>query len=114
MRWSTSQFDAVWDTIYASCDPDTQELLDRRLDFLQEHGSLSGRPISAPLGDGIFELRANQARMLFFFGPERGKIIFAHCIVKKTRKVPRKDIELAKKNRATILMQGLKTNAFAN
>jgi phage-related protein len=87
--------------------------LDRRLDFLQEHGNLSGRPVSAALGDGIFELRANQARMLFYFGTKHD-IIFVHCLIKKTRRVPREDIELAKKNRAKISMHELKTNAIAN
>lgn len=98
---------------YASCDQDTQELLDRRLDFLREHGNLSDRPISAPLEDGIFELRAKDARMLFYFGEKRD-IIFVNCIIKKTRKVPREEIQLAKKRRTEIRAKGVKPNALPN
>jgi phage-related protein len=113
MHWSAHQFGSVWDVVYDSCDRDTREVLDRRLDILLEHGNNCGRPITAHLDDGIFELRAKSARMLFYFGTNRD-IIFAHCIIKKTKKVPREDIETAKKNRAKIKLHGLQTNDLAN
>jgi phage-related protein len=113
MRWSTFQCDKVWDNIYSQCDEDTQLLLDRRLDFLREKGNLSGRPISAPLKDGIFELRAKIVRMLFYF--EIGQmIIFVHGIMKKTGNLPPADIELAKKRRTEIRTKRRKTNALIN
>jgi phage-related protein len=113
MNWTAFQYRRVWDEAYALCDDDTQEGLDRRLDLLLEHGNLAGRPITAPLGDGIFELRANAARMLFYFGASRS-IVFVHCIIKKTRTVPTEDVKLAKKRRAEIIAKGAKTNALPN
>jgi phage-related protein len=113
MRWPAFQYGVVWDRTYVECDQNTQELLDRRLDLLCEHGNQSGRPISAPLGDGIFELRANDARMLYYFGSNHD-IIFVHCLIKKTRKVAREDIELAKRRRAQIPARGIKPNALPN
>jgi len=98
MRWIAKQYDKVWTEIYESCDDDTRDVLDSHLDLLERNGSQSDRPISAPLGDGIFELRAKNVRMLFYFGKNRD-IIFVHGIIKKVRKVPREDIELAKKRR---------------
>src|SRR5256885_7266253 len=113
MRWLVSQYDGVWDATYAGCDLNTQEMLERRLDILCEYGNLAGRPVSAPLGDGIFELRANNARMLFYFGKNR-QIIFVNCFMKKVRRIPQEEIKLAKKRRSDITMQGAKTNALPN
>ena|SRR5438552_3510862 len=113
MRWSVSQYGDIWDATYAHCDQHTQEILDRRLDTLCEYGNRAERPVSAPLGDGIFELRANSARMLFYFGKKRD-IIFVNCFIKKVRRVPREEIKLAKKRRNDITMQGIKTNDLPN
>src|ERR1700679_3282653 len=113
MPWSANQWGKIWDATYASCDKDTQDLLDVRLDILKERGNLSGRPVTAPLEAGIFELRAKDARLLFYFGEERD-IIFVHGIIKKTRSVPPADIKLAKKRREEILKGAKKKNAPPN
>ncbi len=112
MRWTALQYGSVWQDVYDDCDKGTQELLDRRLDALLDKGNLCGRPISAPLGDGIFELRANQARMLYYFGETR-QIIFVNCILKKGRVVPPEAIKLAKKRRIEIQI-GKPANALPN
>lgn len=75
--------------------------------MLLERGNLCGRPVTAPLGDGIFELRANHdnrhGRLLFYFSPsERRLIVVVHGLVKKTKRVPQADIDLAKRRRAEI------------
>jgi|ERR1700719_2375230 len=113
MRWIVTQYRTVWNDLYTECDEDTRDTLDRKLDLLQEKGNLSNRPISALLEDGIFELRAKEARMLFYFGEERD-VVFVHCIIKKTRKVPREDIELAKRRRTEIRAGKVKKNARPN
>jgi hypothetical protein len=114
MRWIALQFDTVWDSLYVQCDGNTQEMLDRRYVGLLEKGNLSERPISAPLRDGIFELRANAARMLFFFGPKRLEITFVNCFFKKQREVPPEEIDLAIKRRGQILARMVTPNALAN
>jgi phage-related protein len=101
----------VWDVVYASCDQATQELLDRHLFFLRQKGNLCERPISAPLGDGLFELRAKSARMIYIFRPQR-TIIFVHCFIKKVRSVPPAEIKLAKKRRNEIEKGTAKLNAL--
>jgi len=71
-------------------------------------GNLASRPISAPLKDGIFELRARagkvQARLLFFFQPGK-RIIFAVSTIKKKSKVPEQDIDKAKNIRDALLAE---------
>ena len=76
------------------------------MEILEEKGYSLREPYSAPLEDGIFELRAiqgsNISRALFFFYVE-GRIVITHDFIKKTQKTPRAQIELAKKYRADFL-----------
>ena len=69
------------------------------MEILEEKGYSLREPYSAPLEDGIFELRAvqgsNISRALFFFYVE-GRIVITHGFIKKTQKTPRAQIELAK------------------
>jgi phage-related protein len=111
--WTAWQYRAVWSNLYDQCDQQTQTKLDYHLDLLKEKGIFARRPISAHLDEGIFELRANRARMLFYFGSAR-EIVFVHCIFKKTRKVPRDDIEQAKRVRSEIQRIREKPNALPN
>ena len=76
------------------------------MEILEEKGYSLREPYSAPLEDGIYELRAvqgsNISRALFFFYVE-GRIVITHGFIKKTQKTPRAQIELAKKYRADFL-----------
>ena len=73
------------------------------LHLLEEYGNLARDPLSKELEDGIFELRTIEGndivRILYFF--DKGKIIIAtNGFVKKKKKTPRNEIELAKSRRA--------------
>lgn len=76
------------------------------MEILEEKGFSLREPYTAPLEDGVFELRAvqgsNIARALFFFYIE-GRIVITHGFIKKTQKTPRPQIELAKKYRDDFL-----------
>ncbi|MFQ5779442.1 MAG: type II toxin-antitoxin system RelE/ParE family toxin [Nitrospiria bacterium] len=99
--WKPFQYNNVFEDFYATCDEDTQGAIDHRLDRLIDRGNLAREPISKPLGDGIFELRAKSARLLYYFGFNR-EIIFVHALHKKRYDVPKRDIDLAKKYRDLI------------
>ena len=63
-----------------------------------------GRPLAAPLGQGLFELRSalprrQIARLLFFIREEC--IIAVHGFIKKTQKTPAQDLELARRRKRT-------------
>jgi phage-related protein len=113
MSWSAIQFNNAWDSLYNACDSDTQEMADRRLDYLREHGNAARAPMSKHLADGIFELRAKDARFLYYFGNLR-TIIFVHGLVKKQRNVPPADIRIAKERRAKAQAQKVDLDAIAN
>lgn len=102
-NWTPLEYKTVFTDLYNQfCDdPDTQATIASRFDRLLEIGNLARDPISKHLDDGIFELRAKDARFLFYFGDNR-TIVFVHAIIKKRNDVPPGDIELAKKRRKEI------------
>jgi phage-related protein len=75
----------------------------RTLDLLETNGSELREPHSAPLGDGIFELRIKQgsdiSRVLYFYFIGN-KAILTNGFIKKTQKTPPVGIALAKKYKA--------------
>ena len=81
------------------------------MEILEEKGYSLREPYSAPLEDGLFELRAvqgsNISRALFFFYVE-GRIVITHGFIKKTQKTPRAQIELAKKYREDFFAREMK------
>jgi phage-related protein len=68
-----------------------------------EFGWPVGMPVCKPLGDGIHEVRTNLAqnriaRVLFYID-EKSRMVLLHGFIKKTRKTPDEDLELAKSNK---------------
>ena len=74
----------------------------RTIGFLEEFGRFLREPYSKPLKDGIFELRTIQGndieRILYFFF-DGNKAVLTNGFTKKTRKTPKREIELAKDRR---------------
>lgn len=72
------------------------------IEFLQEYGPELREPHSKPLGDGLFELRAQVgsdiSRVVYFFFVGR-RAILTNGFIKKTQKTPKSEIALAKKYR---------------
>ena len=78
----------------------------RTIMLLEQNGNDLHEPYSKYLGDGIFELRAKQGsditRVLYFFVVGH-KIILTNGFVKKTQKIPKREIDFAKKCREDYL-----------
>ena len=78
----------------------------RVIAILQINGPALREPYSKPLGDGMFELRAQVAsdisRVLYFFLAGR-RIVLTHGFIKKTDKTPPNEIERAKNYRGEYL-----------
>lgn len=70
----------------------------RSIMLLEEFGTDLRMPYSAPIGDGIFELRAvvgnDITRVLYFF-IEGNRVILTNGFTKKTQKTPVREIEKA-------------------
>ena len=73
------------------------------LSILEEFGNSLREPYSRYIDDGIFELRIKMgsdiSRIFYFFFVGR-KIILTNGYIKKSRKAPRLEIDLAKKYKA--------------
>lgn len=70
------------------------------VEMVEEYGPALGKPYTASIGDGLFEIRAKGkegiGRSLFCTIKGREIIIF-HSFIKKSQKTPKKDIDLARK-----------------
>lgn len=85
-----------------SLDVKMRAKVDGLIAFLEEYGPSLRLPYSKSLGDGIFELRAEQGgnitRVLYFFAIGE-RIVLTHGFVKKTRRTPPVEIGRAKRIR---------------
>ncbi len=72
----------------------------RVVELIEEFGPAIGRPHTAPLGKGLFEIRAKGregiGRSIFCSVRDR-KLIILHSFVKKTQKIPQKEMDKALK-----------------
>lgn len=91
-----------------SLEPKMNAKMVALMELLEEKGTALREPYSAPLGDGIFELRCRFAgditRALYFFY-SGGKIIITSGFTKKTQKTPLSEIKLAKTRRTDWIRQ---------
>ncbi|HEV7659403.1 MAG TPA: type II toxin-antitoxin system RelE/ParE family toxin [Allosphingosinicella sp.] len=63
-----------------------------------------GLPLCRPLGDGLYEIRSSlpskrEFRLIFFFDRERQCLLVAHARFKKSAKLPKSDLNLARKRK---------------
>lgn len=87
----------------ASLDPKMKAKTFRSLDLLSEFGPQLREPFSKSLGDGLFELRikfASDITRIFYFFVIGRKIVLTNGFIKKTTKVPKEEMELARKYKA--------------
>jgi phage-related protein len=68
-----------------------------------EFGWPVGMPVCKPLGDGIYEVRTslaqNRIARVLFYIDKRVRMVLLHGFIKKTRKTPDEDLELARSNK---------------
>ena len=87
-------------------DNKMQAKIFRSLELLEEFGNQLREPHSKQLEDGIYELRIKQStnitRVLYFFYIGK-RIILTNGFVKKTQKIPKDQIDLAKSRRAEFI-----------
>jgi len=70
------------------------------VEMIEEFGVTIGKPYTAPMGRGLFEIRAKGKEGIgrSFYCTLKGKeIIILHSFIKKSQKTPKKELDLAKK-----------------
>jgi phage-related protein len=72
------------------------------LEMIEEFGPSLGKPHTAPMGDGIFEIRAKGkegiGRALFCM-VKGSEIVILHSFIKKTHKTPQRELEKARRRK---------------
>lgn len=78
----------------------------RLTDLILEFGSNLGMPHTKSLGDGLIELRVKSkegAARVFYCTMMGNKIVMLHLIIKKSNKIPKKEIQIAKNRMKEVL-----------
>lgn len=69
-----------------------------------EFGWPIGMPVCKPLGDGIYEVRTslvqNRIARVLFYIDKKARMVLLHGFIKKTRRTPDEDLELARSNKS--------------
>ncbi|MCW8125647.1 type II toxin-antitoxin system RelE/ParE family toxin [Microbulbifer halophilus] len=97
MEWAVNFCDGVEDDIL-KMPPKLQARMLRLLELIESYGANLGAPHTAPVGNGLFEIRAKAsegiARALFCYAQGK-RIYILHAFVKKSQKLPVKELRLA-------------------
>lgn len=70
------------------------------LEMIEEFGPALGKPHTAPMGSGLFEIRAKGKEGIgraFFCTVKGQEIVILHSFVKKTQRTPKKELEKARR-----------------
>jgi hypothetical protein len=70
--------------------------------MLMAHGSQLRHPHSSPLGNGLFELRRGQVRIVYMYRPGKRALLF-DGIIKKRDDLPRDFVKRMEVMRQTVL-----------
>lgn len=106
--WRLAQSDGLVTKFLESCTPEMREILERRLDRLCKTGDGHDRPCTAPLDNGLYELRGRcgkvHARLIFIYDPNvRKRIIFVHACYKEKKAQWMREQRIAGKNRDAVI-----------
>jgi phage-related protein len=70
------------------------------LEMIEDFGPVLGKPHTAPMGDGLFEIRAKGKEGIgraFFCTVKGQEIVILHSFVKKTQRTPKKELDKARR-----------------
>ena len=79
------------------------------LELVEEFGPSLGRPHTAPLGKGLFEIRAKGREGIsrsLFCTLKGEEIVILHSFIKKTRAIPKTHLDKARKRMKEIMDDG--------
>ncbi len=105
MTWKIEFYNASVEEAILKMPPKIQARMIKLLELIEKHGANLGPPHTDSMGDGLFEIRAKAqewiGRSLYCY--MKGKhIIVLHAFIKKSNKIPKSELDLAKKRKAEI------------
>lgn len=84
-----------------SLELDSKKQVVKNLELLEEYGYKIGLPHSKSLGNGLFELRCIGSGVRFIYIFNNGKVVILNGFTKKTNKIARKAMDVAKKRQVS-------------
>ena len=79
-----------------SLEKDTIARVIHTIELLEKFGNKLGLPHSKMVSRGIFELRIHSSQNVrIFYAFSKNKVILLHGFIKKTSKIPKKEINIA-------------------
>lgn len=96
-------FDTELEQFIESLEKPTIAKVLRTIDLLKRFGHTLGMPHSKHIGGGLFELRirGNQEIRLVY-ALDNGVAMLLHGFLKKSQKIPQKEIEVARRKLSTL------------
>jgi len=80
-----------------SWDKGIRAVYTRIVGLMEKYGPNVGMPFTKAFGEGLFEIRAKKTGRAFFCMKTKEEIVILHAFIKRSRKTPKKDVDLAKK-----------------
>lgn len=100
MKWTITFFNDKVETETLAFPPKILAKLIKIMELIEDYGPALGKPHTATMGNGLFEIRAKGdegiGRSLFCSVKGR-EVVILHSFIKKTQKTPKKDLDLARK-----------------
>lgn len=100
MSWKVTYFDVKTEQQVQDLPNGIKADLFHIIELIKEFGPALGRPHTAPLGQGLFEIRAKGregiARSIFCMLKGR-EVVILHSFIKKTQHIPAKHLEIARR-----------------
>ena len=100
MNWNIEYFNSDVENKILALPDGLQARYFKFTDMMLIYGSNLGLPHTKPLSDGLFELRLKSKEGIsrVFYCTKVGKnIVMLHSFVKKSQKIPKKEIDVARK-----------------
>jgi phage-related protein len=90
--------------------PDDKKVVGEDLKAVQI-GFPIGLPLCRPLSEGLYEVRSSlpskrELRLIFYFDKGHGTLVVVHALIKKSAKLPKPDLALAKKRKDEARQKG--------
>lgn len=106
MKWQIIYYNSKLEKEILNLPSGLQARYLRLTDLLLEFGSNLGLPHTRSLGNGLFELRVKSKEgiaRVFFCTKVGKKIVMLHSFIKKSQKIPKKEIEIAKNRMSEVV-----------
>lgn len=100
MSWKVTFFNQKIEAEVLAFPPGVLANFVHIIEMIEELGPALGKPHTAPMGNGLFEIRAKGKEGIgraLFCAVKGQEIVILHAFIKKTQRTPKKELEKARR-----------------